>query len=75
MQFNIEKLFSNETKNSVKICFNNEEITQYLLKNKPDDIFAIGNIKIDEYDTNGIVCCKIEKLNINEIREVFFIGG
>ncbi len=74
-QFNIKKIFSDNAKNYTKICFVNKEVTQYLLQNKPDDIFSIGNVEIEEYIENGIVCCKIDGLNIDEIREVFYLGG
>lgn len=74
-QFNIEKLFSDDSKNKPKICFANRDVTKYLLQHKPDDVFLLGNVKIEEYLENGIVCCKMEDLNIDEIREIFYLGG
>lgn len=74
-QLKIEKLFSENSNNIDKICFNNEDVTQYLINNKPDDLFSIGNAEIDVYLENGIVCCRIDDLNLEEIRDVFHLGG
>lgn len=73
-KLDIKKLFlSNNI--DLRICYKCDDIDQYLLLHKPDDLFAIGSISISEYEINGIVCCKIEKLDIKDVREVFYLGG
>jgi hypothetical protein len=73
-KFNINKLMNAE-KVDLKICYMQNELINYMIEHKPDDIFIIGSLDIDIYEKNGIECCKIEGLNINEVKEIFFLGG
>ena len=47
----------------------------YLTTNIPNDLFVIGNIDVNELENTGVVCSKIQGLNMNDLKEVFYLGG
>ena len=36
---------------------------------------VIGNIDVNELENTGIACSKIQGLNMNDLKEVFYLGG
>lgn len=73
-KFILSKLIDAKNVN-LKICRGNSKINEFLKQQIPEDIFAIGAIDMNYYDQNDLKYCKIENLNMNEIKEVFFLGG
>ena len=73
-KFNINE-FIKEKKVSLKICFRSKEIDDYFKRTFPNDFFAIGDISIEDFENKGIECCKIEGLNISDLKEIFYLGG
>lgn len=73
-KFNLNKLIA-ANEGDLKICYIQDELTNYIINNKPDDLFVIGSLDTNIYENNGIECCKIEGLNISDIKEIFFLGG
>lgn len=73
-KFNLNKLI-NSKGFDLKICYNHTELQEYIILHRPDDLFAIGNVNMELYEQNSMEFCKIEELNIQEVKEVFFLGG
>lgn len=73
-KFNLNKLMDAKEVD-LKICYIQNELINYMIEHKPDDVFIIGSLDTSIYEKNGVECCKIEGLNINEIKEIFFLGG
>ncbi len=73
-KFNLNKFINNDNC-SVKICLRCKEIDEYLITNIPNDLFVIGNIDVNELERTGVVCSKIQGLNMNDVKEVFYLGG
>lgn len=73
-KFNLNK-FINGDNCSLKICLRCKEIDDYLTTNIPNDLFVIGNIDVNELENTGVVCSKIQGLNMNDLKEVFYLGG
>lgn len=73
-KFNLNK-FINGDNCSLKICLRCKEIDDYLITNIPNDLFVIGNIDVNELEKTGVVCSKIQGLNMNDVKEVFYLGG
>ena len=73
-KFNLDK-FINENDCSLKICLRCKEIDDYLITNIPNDLFVIGDINVDELENTRVACSKIQGLNMNDVKEVFYLGG
>lgn len=73
-KFNLNK-FINSDNCALKICLRCKEIDDYLITNLPNDLFVIGNIDVNELENTGIACSKIQGLNMNDLKEVFYLGG
>lgn len=73
-KFNLNKFINNDNC-SLKICLRCQEIDEYLITNIPNDLFVIGNIDVNELERTGVVCSKIQGLNMNDVKEVFYLGG
>lgn len=72
--FNLKK-FINTNNCSLKICMRSKEIDDYFKENLPNDLFAIGNVNIEELENKGVLCCRIQELNMMDLKEVFYLGG
>lgn len=73
-KFNLNK-FINADNCSLKICLRCKEIDEYLITNIPNDLFVIGNIDVNKLEKTGVVCSKIQGLNMDDVKEVFYLGG
>lgn len=73
-KFNLDK-FINGNDCSLKICLRCKEFDDYLITNIPNDLFVIGDINVNELENTGVVCSKIQGLNMNDVKEVFYLGG
>jgi len=73
-KFNLDK-FINGNNCSLKICLRCKEIDDYLITSIPNDLFVIGDIDVNELENTGVVCSKIQGLNMSDVKEVFYLGG
>lgn len=74
-KFNLKKLITTKENVNLKICYNHKQLGKYIIQHKPDDLFIIGNIDTNLYEKNDLEYCKIEGLNMQEVKEIFFLGG
>lgn len=73
-KFNLNKFIEGK-ECKLKLCLRCKEVDDYLQRNLPNDLFAIGDVDIEEFENKGIYCCKIEKLDIASLKEIFYLGG
>ena len=73
-KFNLDK-FINADGCSLKICLRCKEIDDYLITNIPNDVFAIGDIYVEKLEETGIACTKMQGLTMDDVKEVFYLGG